>query len=223
MLVPGLDPSLTNFGWATQDTSWSCEARGRSWHIYVLRDPRDSAIRYCGWTGNPTRRLRHHINRCFREHSHKASWVVSLLRVGLKPVIEVVETGKTLKGHVEAEQRWIRILRKEGHLLTNLTDGGEGCLGLKHSAESIERSAAAHRGLVYPQEVREKVAAAGRGRKHSAETRAKMAASFTDERRARIAVQMSSSKRPETRARMAEAAKRRSKKSTGVSLSKGAT
>lgn len=160
------------------------ETTEKRWFIYVLRDPRDLKIRYCGWTDKPNRRLNHHIYRSPAEHNHKASWIVSLSNLGLKPILEVVETGTTPKGQEEAERRWIKKLREEGEDLTNLTDGGEGCWGLKHSPESIERSAVAHRGKVYPPEVRAKISAAGKGRKQSVETKAKRVAYYTPEKRA---------------------------------------
>lgn len=180
-----------------------------SWSVYLLRDPRDLAVRYCGWSTNPERRFRHHLNRSCREHNHKASWVQSLLGLGLVPVLEIVEVGDEPKGFVEAEQRWIRNLRISGADLTNLTDGGEGCVGLKHSPESIERSAAAHRGLVFSAEVRQKVSAAGRGRKHSPETLAKMREFYTPEERKRLSDKLVGiPKSQETRSKMSVAATR---------------
>lgn len=181
----------------------------REWYIYVLIDPRDATIRYCGWTTNPDRRLRHHLNRSGLEHNHKASWVVSLLRLGFVPILKVVDSGLDPKGHIEAEKHWIRELRELGNPLTNLTDGGEGCLGLKHSPESIERTAASNRGRVHSPETRAKVAEAGRGRKHSTATKAKMRASFTHERLSQISKQISGLKRSdETKAKMSAAATR---------------
>jgi group I intron endonuclease len=58
----------------------------------------------------------------------------------------------------------------------NLTDGGEGSVGFKHSAESRARMSRAHRGVIFTDERKAKISVAGRGLKRSAETRAKISA-----------------------------------------------
>lgn len=83
----------------------------------------------------------------------------------------------------------------------NVSDGGEGPIGVRRSAESVERSAAkhrgkpchpntreaairAHRGVPKAQAHRDKIAAGRRGKAHSPEAKAKIAA-YWAERRAR--------------------------------------
>lgn len=56
--------------------------------------------------------------------------------------------------------------KKDGGPLVNLTDGGEGVSGLRHSVET-----------------RAKISLIGKGRRHTAETRAKMAASHKGKKR----------------------------------------
>lgn len=58
----------------------------------------------------------------------------------------------------------------------NLSDGGEGPYGCKRSADSVERSAAKHRGKPCHPNTRRAASEFHRGRKKSAETRAKMSA-----------------------------------------------
>lgn len=104
---------------------------------------------------------------------------------------------------VEAEQFWIAYTSSIGCRLTNHTIGGEGLTGRKHTKESIERTAAAHRGHKESPEVRARMsaawtperkaahAAARRGRPMSAEQRAKLSAAhkgkvLTEEHRRNI-------------------------------------
>ncbi len=82
----------------------------------------------------------------------------------------------------------------------NVSDGGEGPFGVRRSAESVERSAAKHRGIPChpntmaaalaskgkskPADFGGKVAAALRGRPRSADTKAKIAAYWASRRAA---------------------------------------
>lgn len=90
-------------------------------------------IRYVGWTvKSPESRLREHIKDSLRARTHKRHWILSLVSIGLRPLIEVIETGSG-DGWQEAERRWIAYYRGEGFRLTNTTDGGEGIPGYKHT------------------------------------------------------------------------------------------
>jgi len=99
------------------------------------------------------------------------------------------------------EMELIDILRKRGHILSNLTDGGEGSsgyvtsvetrakqsaarLGIKMSAETKEKFCRAIKGRVsnnkgktFSVEWRNKIATANTGKTHSPETRAKLSES----------------------------------------------
>lgn len=77
----------------------------------------------------------------------------------------------------DAERRWIEIGRAAlGRRLTNTTDGGEGCRGLVHSAETRARLSKLNTGRSLTPEQRAKIAAASSRHRHSAETREKMSA-----------------------------------------------
>lgn len=168
----------------------------KAWVVYVLKDPRTQRVRYVGWTFDLHKRLRNHITRAPRESTHKACWIKGLLSAGMEPVAEVVESGDG--AWADAERRWIAQYRADGADLTNLTDGGEGVVGLAFGAESrakmsaaklgrpqtaehIERSHAPLRGRQRPTEV---VARAvnvkkEKGYTHSPETRAKLSIAGT--------------------------------------------
>lgn len=116
------------------------------WFIYLLEDPRTREVRYVGKTeqravrqANPARRLVQHLSDARRGvRRHVYDWLRSVLHDGLQPVLHVVQTG-TGDGAGDAELLWISIARTLGVRLTNLTDGGDGPTGLKHSPESLSK------------------------------------------------------------------------------------
>lgn len=97
-------------------------------HIYVLMDEAD-VIRYVGKAINPRKRYYEHLHD--KKSSHKARWVRKELRNGgtiLMKIMQVVEGD----GNKE-ERKLIADLKREGIKLANITEGGEGVLGRKHT------------------------------------------------------------------------------------------
>lgn len=88
-----------------------------------------------------------------------------MLQAGNEPEIFVIEHSPT--DWVEAEQFWISYFRSIGCRLANLTQGGDGLSGMRHSPEAIEKTRRAHIGS-----------------KRSEATREKLRASWTPERKA---------------------------------------
>jgi hypothetical protein len=107
-----------------------------NWIIYTLKNPRTDEVRYVGFTSRtPDKRMRAHINDAVRcPNTYRARWILSLLSIGLWPVMESVECGSG-DGWADAEKKWIAALRASGARLTNTTDGGDGTLGRVMSAE----------------------------------------------------------------------------------------
>jgi len=109
----------------------------KHWFIYALSDPRTGETRYIGKTTSLEWRLSEHIqdavdNVC----TMKARWLRGLLQCGSWPEIRVLDDGHDNRWP-EAEKYYIRFFREEvGSRLLNMTDGGEGCPGHKHSPES---------------------------------------------------------------------------------------
>lgn len=99
--------------------------------IYTLKDPITNEIRYVGKT-NKSLKIRYnaHISayKLSREKSHKNSWIISLKNKGLKPVIELLDIVENSEW-IFWEQYWISQMFTWGFNLTNMTKGGEGCLG----------------------------------------------------------------------------------------------
>ena len=165
------------------------------WFIYVLRDPISADVRYVGKTWNITGRLCDHLKNAKRGRFYSERWIAGLLKCGRRPTLEVIDAGRG-DGHAAAERAWIAEHRRRGARLTNITDGGEGVDGLKHSKETLEKIAATRRSWSPERraehsavmsaaksnphdETRRKLAAANVGKRHAPATLAKMSATRT--------------------------------------------
>lgn len=150
------------------------------WHIYHLMDPRTGEIRYVGKTIETelaVRVIKHvHASANREKNTHKSRWIQKLIREGVRPALTVIETGSG-DGWVAAEQDWIALYEMTGARLTNLTDGGEGRPGYKHTPETLAKMSASHMGQRHSPEAVEKTAAFNRGKARTAEVRAKISAS----------------------------------------------
>ena len=99
--------------------------------VYALTDPRSGEIRYIGKSSSGVARPQYHLSPAHirRETTRKARWLQSLLALGLRAQIEVVEECGSVDHANEAERFWISQFRALGFRLTNLTDGGDGAPG----------------------------------------------------------------------------------------------
>jgi len=143
----------------------------RPWFIYALGDPRNRAVRYVGWAGNPFQRHRGHIataRRTRKPRHYSTRWIKQLLADDLLPTVTILESGVG-NGWADAERRWIAHYRTQGARLTNMTDGGEGMRGYRFSAESRAKMAAAKKGRRQTPEAIEATHAHLRGRKRPIE------------------------------------------------------
>ncbi len=154
--------------------------------IYGLTDPRTSEVRYVGLSSKGMSRPRCHsfpFNLAKDGKTHKANWIRGLMDAGLVYGILVLEEAASSDDLPAAERRWIAHGRAQGWPLTNLTDGGEGQLGLVHTAEAKAKISASLMGRPCPTkgkhpsaETRAKMSASHKGHPVSAETRAKRSA-----------------------------------------------
>lgn len=180
--------------------------RGMIVYIYSLRDPRDNALRYIGKTTNPKRRWHAHC-KDFRT-GHKDRWLKQLNSIGLKPIMEIVETIENSNDldWQDRERWWIKSSMEAGHPLTNLDSGGNS--GMEKSAETRAKLSTIFTGRKQSQETIEKrrpklightMSAAGRAavsaaqlsRRHTEETKSKIRAArakqvISDETRAKL-------------------------------------
>ena len=137
--------------------------------IYYLSDG-DGPVRYVGKTSATLgARLNQHKSHSKRERNHRAHWIRSAkdLRIEL---IEVVE-GDGIKEEVYL----IAALKALGASLVNGTQGGEGTVGHRHSAETRKKmSESRRRRPPHSAETRRKMSETRTGRKASEETRKKI-------------------------------------------------
>lgn len=144
----------------------------KTWYIYALVDPRSKEVRYIGKSEDPIRRLDDHMSD---QHSRlrKSRW---LKKLGCRPILRILDQGQG-SGWQESERWWIKFYREEvGADLTNLTEGGEGMLGIKFSAESRAKMAV-RKGAHLSDDTREKIRKANLGKtghKHSDESKKRM-------------------------------------------------
>lgn len=131
--------------------------------IYGLVDPRTLLVRYVGLSSIGLKRARQHrMPGRLRRNSHKNNWIKLLFAAGFNYKIVVLEESPVdLK---VAERFWIAYGRACGWPLTNLTDGGDGANGWKHTPESKAKLAAARRGKPRSQATRERLSAIKIGR-----------------------------------------------------------
>lgn len=104
--------------------------------IYALKDPGDASIRYVGFTSKSLKaRLTSHLKD--RNPSHRKNWITSLKAKQQRPIIELVADISLDEWGLE-ERKWIKHFKDIGCELVNHTEGGEGILGFRHSAETRE-------------------------------------------------------------------------------------
>jgi hypothetical protein len=185
--------------------------------IYGLYDPRTNVCRYVGKTAaNLNERLRGHIRDAKRrKHSvRRFSWVLSLLAAGVEPVIKELEI-VSYGSWQDAEKRWIARFRAEGVDLVNTTDGGDGCEGMRHSAETRAKMAESTRRVMADLAEREKRSAARKKTYEDASRRAALRAAIvashnTPEYKAKMsAINKEIWNRPEKRKQRSDALKGR--------------
>lgn len=92
-------------------------------HIYVLRDPRDRSIKYVGQTRYPATRLSQHVSGAIASHSisknKKNIWILELLELGKRPIIEFVTTSESADEATDIENQLIRKFASIGYNLVN--------------------------------------------------------------------------------------------------------
>lgn len=93
------------------------ERRSRPTTIYALADPRSGEQRYVGRTVAPGKRLIDHVTR--QDGSPRSEWVMSLVREGVMPRMDVLATDVRAEFAAQTEQAWIDRLRAQGCDLVN--------------------------------------------------------------------------------------------------------
>lgn len=106
--------------------------------IYSLYDPITNRIRYIGKAVDPVRRYSQHCKEKPRKSTHKSNWISGLLSKNQLPLLHVLQWVPEADWKWK-EMWWIDYYRHIGEPLTNLTDGGEGTTGHKHTPETLAK------------------------------------------------------------------------------------
>jgi hypothetical protein len=137
-------------------------------YVYLHIDPRSNQVRYVG---------KGKENRAFtlthRSARHK-NWINKLKSLGLIPIIQIIENNLSEEEAFSKEKYLIAEYRSRNVDLTNLTDGGEGISGYKHTQETRKKVAEAGKGRTVTDETREKISKGLIGKKRSQETKDKI-------------------------------------------------
>jgi predicted GIY-YIG superfamily endonuclease len=91
------------------------------YYVYKLVDPRTDIPHYVGVTDNLTRRRWEHLNNVGVTNTLKDAWIQELVRKGLEPRIEVIETAEEWDEVLEREKYWIQYYIRQGVHLFNIT------------------------------------------------------------------------------------------------------
>lgn len=147
--------------------------------VYGLIDPITNELRYVGYTKNLKQRITsHYTPSALSKKRHRNHWLKSLLAIGKKAEVIVLEKYYTKFEACQAETELIEYYRWIGCNLTNQILGGEGGatrIGYKNSPEMQAKIAAGNRGQKRSKEAKEKMRQAKLGTKQSPETIAKRA------------------------------------------------
>lgn len=203
--------------------------------IYALHHSNSTRV-YVGKTAKGMRRPREHAHPShLKKYAHlpRSKWIAALQRRGLEPRIVILETSTHVENLDEAERFYIEYFRSIGMSLLNLTDGGDGIHGYRHSDKACARMSATRKVSAKSPEARERLARQSRaywadpearekkrvertGKKHDATTRAKISAAHkgklkSGEHRANLSMAASTTMKlrwqnPQYRARQIEAA-----------------
>lgn len=191
-------------------------ATGLTILIYVLCCPLTGAIRYVGKTRMTlAERLSQHLR--WYKTDHKTSWLKSLAKQGLKPIIREIERIENSddRDWQRRERFWIQHFRNEGCNLTNMEEGGLGgvCLSEETKKKISIGNIGKNLGKKMPprsEEYRAAVSKRKKGTKMSEEQKEKLRGprNLSDETRAAMSAAKKGKKlSDETRQRMSDAKK----------------
>lgn len=108
--------------------------------VYILRTEEDITPKYVGITTKSLKdRLYKHIydiNRATCKNYHKKNW---FNKNKGKIIIEKIDQSDNIEELKNKEKFYIKKYRDEGINLLNMTEGGDGANGYKHSEETIKK------------------------------------------------------------------------------------
>ena len=143
-------------------------------YVYTLIDPRNNLPFYVG-KGSGERCNAHVVEAKYyvKRKSLKLNKIRKLMRLGMEPIVVKVEENVSDKQALDLECLLIAEMRDLGFALTNMTDGGDGAKGYKHTEEHKQMMREKFKGRIVTEEHRQKMCKpkSEQGRKNIAEAR----------------------------------------------------
>lgn len=107
----------------------------KNYKIYTLNDPITNEIKYVGQTCQSLKnRLKKHLNS--KDKSYRTNWIKSLLLKNIEPTINLIIDNLNKDECNDLEKFYIKAFKENGIKLVNMTEGGEGSFGFKHSEKT---------------------------------------------------------------------------------------
>lgn len=141
--------------------------------VYALHTD-SGEIRYIGFSQDDEPKRRFHVHKLNAASGRKLPVYDWMRKHGDSVRITVLENGMSIEDAKNEEVRFIKELKEKGHRLLNVTLGGDGVHGYKHSEESKAKMRLAKLGVPRSEEAKRAVSEGQRGRVHSEETIKKM-------------------------------------------------
>lgn len=127
-------------------------------YVYTLTDPRNGMPFYVG--KGHGKRCEFHLDEAKyykNRKSKKLNKIRKLLSLGMKPIITKVEENVTDAQAIDLECLIIAEMRDIGIPLTNMTDGGDGAKGYKHTQEHLKYVSELFKGRIVSEETKQKM------------------------------------------------------------------
>jgi hypothetical protein len=143
-------------------------------YVYTLVDPRNNLPFYVG-KGSGERCNAHVVEAKYyvKRKSLKLNKIRKLMRFGMDPIVVKVEENVSDKQALDLECLLIAEMRDLGFALTNMTDGGDGAQGYKHTEDHKQKMSELQKGRVFSEETKQRMRKpkSEQGRKNIAEAR----------------------------------------------------
>ena len=127
-------------------------------YVYTLTDPRNGMPFYVG--KGHGKRCEAHLDEAkyyTKRKSKKLNKIRKLMSLGMKPIITKVEENVSDAQAIDFECFLIAEMRDIGIPLTNMTDGGDGAQGYKHTEEHKKYVTQLFKGRIVSEETKQKM------------------------------------------------------------------
>ena len=132
-----------------------------NYKIYCLIDPITDKVMYIGQTSKTlSQRLSQHLKSKYNKN--KINWINHLLSLDSSPIIILLENCIDKYDADFKEREYIKNYRNNGYDLLNMTSGGQGCYGYKHTDNTKEILSEHRKNLLKDEERIKKAIEAGK-------------------------------------------------------------